>query len=98
MTIRLILTAAAVLSVPAFADTAADRAKLTGKWQIESTNGKPAAEVWTIEDKSGTLHITRSEDNQIVADFDCNTMGRECEVKDSGKHAKVSMWYSGPKL
>ena len=76
MTIRLILIAAAVLSVTAFADTTADRAKLTGKWQMEN-NGKPAGEIWTIED---------------------NTMRRECEIKDSGKNAKVSIWYSGPKL
>ena len=25
-------------------------------------------------------------------------MGRECEIKDSGRQAKVSMWFSGPKL
>ena len=44
------------------------------------------------------MHFIRSENNQKDADFKCNTMGRECQVTDSGHGAKVSMWFSGSKL
>jgi hypothetical protein len=76
---------------------AADRAKLTGTWQLQ-TGAKDTGVVWTLEHKDDSIHIIRSEKDQKLADFECNTMGRDCEVKDFGKNGKISMWFSGPKL
>lgn len=33
-----------------------------------------------------------------VAEFECGTEGSECAIKDTGRHAKVSMWFNGSKL
>ncbi len=31
-------------------------------------------------------------------EFDCNTLGRECQVNDAGKQVTVSLWFNGPVL
>ena len=88
------LTAAAI----AFADDAIDRSKLIGAWQLQTSPDKASGTVWTFEEKGDSMHVVVSENNGKVADFECNVEGRECEIKESGKQAKISMWYSGPKL
>ena len=87
--VLMLLTPAAVL-----ASDPAGRAKLPGTWQ---ESGK-AGSVWVLEEKSGAMHITGSEGDRKLADFECNTVGRDCELKEAGKKAKVSMWYNGPRL
>lgn len=89
-----LLAAFLLLTASAAADNTNERANLIGKWESGTADGTG----WTIEDKSDTLHLTYLEKGRSEAEFDCNTMGRECEAKESGKDAKVSMWYSGPKL
>jgi hypothetical protein len=88
---------AAMLAAVAFADDAADRAKIAGAWQLQAADGN-AAENWTLENKEDAIHVTLSRNGQKEAEFECNTMGRECKVKDFGKDGKVSFWFSGPKL
>ena len=91
------LAAALVFSAAAYGDSADERSKLNGTWQIENASGKQA-ETWTLEKQEDAMHFIRSENNQKDADFKCNMMGRECQVTDSGHGAKVSMWFSGSKL
>lgn len=79
-----------------FGDQADDRSKLQGTWVQE--NGGSGGETWVIEPKGDDLHIVHSRNQEKLEDFDCNVMGRECKVKESGKEAKVTMWYNGPKL
>jgi hypothetical protein len=31
-------------------------------------------------------------------DFECDSFGHECAIKDGGRPATVSLWYIGPKL
>ena len=81
----------------AFADEAADRAKLIGTWQLQN-GGTPASSVWKLEDKGDDLRISLTQAEQGSSTFECNTLGRECEVKDGSRKAKISMWFSGPKL
>ena len=45
-----------------------------------------------------SIHVTISSGAQTVAEFECNTVGKECAVKDAGRKSKVSMWFNGPKL
>jgi hypothetical protein len=88
----------AMLATVAFAaDDTADRAKIAGSWQLQATDAS-AAENWILENKENAIHVTLSRNGQKQADFECNTMGRECAVKDFGKDGKVSFWFSGPKL
>jgi hypothetical protein len=71
-----------------------DRDRLTGAWE-----GKGEAKtVWTIAVKGDSMQITQTENDHKIAEFECNTLGRECETKQSGKPVKVSMWFNGPKL
>ncbi len=44
------------------------------------------------------LRITYSRGGRKVAEFECGTEGGECAIRDSGRHAKVSMWFNGSKL
>jgi hypothetical protein len=88
---RLVLVFSSFFMMVAFAADDADRAKLAGSWQDSGT-------VWTIEDKGSTIHLTRSEGSKVVAEFDCNAAGRDCEGKDSGHKATVSMWFNGAAL
>src|ERR1041385_1364288 len=75
------------------ADDDASRSKLTGTWQ-----GDKDAQKWILDQKADAIHVTYVEGDRTVADFECNTSGRECNMKESGKSAKVSMWFAGPKL
>ena len=79
------------------ADDEADRTKLIGTWQLQSGSDKDGS-LWTLETKTDGLRIVRSQNNQTLAEFECNTVGKDCDVKDSGHHVKVSFYYNGPKL
>ena len=78
-------------------DDASDRAKLAGTWQLESGTDKSGT-VWTLESKGDGIHVTRLQNNQKLTDFECNTLGKDCDVTDAGHREKISMWYNGPKL
>ena len=85
-----------LLAVSAFADDRADRAKLIGVWESPGNGGKNG--VWTISAGVDTLHITYMEGGQKLADFECNTAGRDCKAKAFGHDSTISMYFNGPKL
>jgi hypothetical protein len=78
-----------------FAGDDADRAKLLGAWQ---TSGQSEALTWTLAMHGDLIHITVTQDNRKLSEFECAASGRDCDVKVEGKPAKVSMWFNGPKL
>ncbi len=72
-----------------------DSAKtLSGAWQTKDSS----AHAWTFEQTDKGLHVTEAENGKTIADYMCNTSGRDCDVKLAGRDAKVSFWYNGPKL
>jgi len=81
----------ASLGSSAFADDFADRAKITGTWQGE------AKAVWVLESQGDTFHITNSQGDKKIVEMAC-TLGKECEVKESGRKVKVTLYFNGPKL
>ena len=82
----------------AFADDSTARARLIGHWQPAEPTAKDNG-VWTLESGGGdVLRVTYSVGDQKLGEFECSTTGRECEVTDSGKSAKVSMWFNGSNL
>ena len=83
---------AVLMAAGAFAADNETRAKLAGSWQSSE------AGEWVLTDKGNAFQITHTQNNQKLATFDCNTNGRECEMKDSGKPVKISMWFNGAKL
>jgi hypothetical protein len=81
-----------------YGDTASDRLKLSGTWHPERAEGK-RAETWVIEKRPETIHIVHTLDDGKKFDIDCNSIAKECKVKDEdGKNAKVSMWFYDSKL
>ena len=96
MKIALAMIIGLAFAVCAAGDQAEDRAKLSGTWATESASGKPMT--WVIEQKADTAHFVNSEGDQKAADFECSTRGKECEIAESGKQAKISMWFNGSSL
>jgi hypothetical protein len=84
-------------AVSVLADEAADRAKLAGKWQLKAGE-KNDFGTWALEDNDGSIRITQESNGQRIAEYECNTLGRECNIKEAGHAAKVSMWFNGPRL
>ena len=89
-------TSFAVLSplvMPVHADEQADRASLVGSWVQSGGN-----HAWIINTSASGLHMTQIEGSGTVADFSCDTLGQQCDVKISGHKATVSMYYNGSAL
>jgi hypothetical protein len=82
-----------VLAAVALADDSDQRAKLAGSWQDASD----AKEVWVLQPLPDGMHITSSSGGKTLVEVDCK-MAQECDIKDSGHHAKVMMYFNGPKL
>ena len=79
-------------------DNTSARAQLIGAWQPKDPAVKDAG-VWTFERKGGdVIHITYAVGDQKTVEMECETTGKDCKVKDTGKSAKVSMWFSGRNL
>ncbi len=84
----------AILPISGLADDVSDRERLIGAWRAEE-----AGSTLKIENKGpDVLHVTQSLGDQRILEFECSTRGGECEVKDSGKSTKVSIWFNGAKL
>jgi hypothetical protein len=94
---RLAIAATVFIAIGS-ADEASDREKLLGEWHSQAQAGTDAEEVWILNKKDDGIHVTQSRRGEKVADFECNTVGRDCDVKASGHSGKVSFWFNGPKL
>jgi hypothetical protein len=77
----------------AFGADDAGRAKLIGAWESHGDGG-----TWVLAENGDAMHVTHVQNDRKLTDFECNTEGRECSVKDAGKSAKISMWFNGPQL
>lgn len=83
---RLCLCALSIVA----AAVAVDHPDLTGTWQTKS-------EAMEIQQKDGSIQITDATDpagKEKKFDIRCNTMGKECKLKDE----QVSLWFNGPML
>jgi hypothetical protein len=99
MPFRLTMALVLVFAGAALGEDAGDaRAKLIGTWQVQGVSGEDSGMVWAIQDTADGVRVTRSKGGQTLSDQECNTVGKECSIKDSGRKMKVSMWYNGPKL
>lgn len=97
MIASMVTLSALLLASSVFADDDSSRAKLLGRWQQSDGNGETKS-TWTLENSGGSMRVSSSNGSQTVAQFECNTMGKECTVEDAGRPSKVSMWFNGPKL
>ncbi len=98
MTTGMAVFAVSVFAATAWAADSGEHLKLSGAWQVQNEAGKGPAPVWVLQEKGDAIHVSYSQGDQKLSEFECNAMGRECKIKDSGRQATVSMWFSGPKL
>jgi hypothetical protein len=97
MNVRAVGLAVLMFGVAALADDT-ERAKLMGAWESESGTDHGSSVIWLLEAKGGVLHIANLQGSQKLAEFECDTNGKECATKVSGRAAKISLWFNGPKL
>jgi hypothetical protein len=93
MHLRYLWPALFLLCAASRAEDYADSAKLAGSWELEG-----AQTSWTLAAISDGVHFTYMRGGQKVADFECNTVGKDCPVRFEGKAAKVSVYFNGPLL
>lgn len=79
-----------------YADDLTDRAKLSGTWEV--ADGPDAGATWALEQNGDSIRITQSHKDQQLSRVECNLGGSECQLKDGGRPAKISMWFNGAKL
>ena len=97
MIASMVTLSALLLATSAFGDDDSSRAKLLGRWQQSDGNGE-AKSTWNLESSGDSMRVSSYNGSQTVADFECNTVGKECTIEDAGRPSKVSMWFNGPKL
>src|SRR3954454_11838892 len=89
---QLFLLGCLAAACAAWADEPPQREKLAGTW--ESSDGAR----WVLDAKDDAIHVSEFDHDRKLADFECNTMGKQCEIKDAGKSAKITMYFNGPML
>ena len=77
------------------ADDYAERVKLIGVWESQ---GAGKSGVWNIKDDGENLHLVYTEGSQKLADFECNTLGKDCKAKVFGHESTISLYFNGGKL
>jgi len=99
MSVRIISAGIVLLGAMAWAadDPEVQRAKLVGKWQLQTDAASEKSPVWVVEDKRFSIHITRLVGDQKVCEFECD-LGKECKTKDSGKSVTEQVYFNGPRL
>jgi hypothetical protein len=97
MNLRVVGLTALALGVSAFAGDA-EWAKLMGTWESQRGTDNASRATWLLEPKGDAVHVTYLQGSQKVAEFECDTSGRECPAKDEGHSAKISLWFNGPTL
>jgi hypothetical protein len=97
MVVPIITLSTLLLASTAFADDDSSRSKLIGRWQ--QTGKGEFGSTWALEERpADSIHVTNSSGAQTVAEFECNTEGKECALNGAGRKSRISMWFNGPKL
>src|SRR5438046_1417018 len=59
----------------------------SGTWREQSGN----AVQFVVEQKDNSIHIKELKGTDTIADYTCNTVGKECDVKYQGHPANTRM-------
>jgi hypothetical protein len=51
-----------------------------------------------LEKSGDSVHVVNSNPTKTIEEFDCNTVGKECAIKNNGHKSKVSLWFNGAAL
>jgi hypothetical protein len=94
--IRIVTLSVLLVAMTALADDGDQRSKLTGSWQVQTSGAKEASS-YVLQPLPDGMHIASSSEGKTVMEFDCK-MATDCNVKDAGHHAKVTIYFNGAKL
>jgi hypothetical protein len=83
----------AAASAPLFAQ-APSNPDLSGFW-LDNSN---SADRITLSEKGDTIKVHEQDGERIVTDYTCNLSGKQCDIKEDGRSAKVMLYYDGSKL
>lgn len=103
MLFRILSIGGSVLIVLCLAQSQ-DKPDISGKWLLDTGKSKlheAADRVLEIEKRDKGVHIlekVKRPDKEAVIEYECEFNGRECDMKDEGHAAKVSLYYNGPAL
>jgi len=84
-----------------FAASTSAPGDFSGKWRIDASKsqGHDDEATWMIDQKHDSVHIQAfSANSKPIANFECDTLGKECSFKEDGRPAKVSAWFNGAAL
>ncbi|HVT92354.1 MAG TPA: hypothetical protein VHD76_05885 [Bryobacteraceae bacterium] len=81
------------LAVGAFAQDSTD-ASYSGTWLLQNNSGTKLI----LEQHEDQIRVREVNSSGTLVDYTCNTLGKECEIKDDGHKAKVSLWFNGNDL
>lgn len=66
----------------------------TGSWILQN---EPSLKL-IVEQNDQKIHVREMKGQEVTAEYTCGLDGKECEFKQEGHPAKVSLWFNGPKL
>lgn len=72
-------------------------ASYSGTWLLQNDSTTK----WVFEQHGDQIRIQEITASGTVTDYTCNTLGKECDIKDEGRKghkAKVSLWFNGADL
>jgi hypothetical protein len=67
---------------------------ITGTWVLQSDKNVKLV----IDQSDQKIHVQEVEGNDLKEDYTCNLNGKDCDFKQEGHAAKVSLWHNGAKL
>jgi hypothetical protein len=103
MWLRVLSVGGSVLIVLCLAQST-DKPDISGKWTLDPAKSKvneSSARLIQIEKKDKEMHwveTVKRNDKEATVEYQCAATGRECDMKDEGHPAKVSLYYNGPAL
>jgi hypothetical protein len=67
---------------------------LSGAWVLKKD---PTIKL-VVEQAPDKIHVQELKGDQVLTEYTCNTLGKDCAIEDEGHPAKVALWFNGPKL
>jgi hypothetical protein len=91
---RIVLSAVACIFVAGSAAAQGSPPTLSGTWVLKKD---PSVKL-VVEQTPDKIHVQEFKGDQVLTEYTCNTVGKDCEIQDEGRPAKVTLWFNGPKL
>jgi hypothetical protein len=65
----------------------------SGTWETENKSDE-----LVVEQSNNSIHLKQLHGAQVLVEYTCNSMGKDCAFKEEGKNATVAVYFNGPKM